>query len=128
MSRKKLEVVKLNIEKEKITLEEEQTKSIRFWKKYGKLLFLILLILSLAVLITSVIVTISNLSTSEHPFIKEVSIDTEFKDLNITIDPSFALTDETAKNTFTNSGIFKTNGEVFLVKTVSKSKYTIKFL
>ena len=127
MSNKKLEVVELNKEKDKIVLEEEQSRGILFWKKYGKLLFLILFILSLAILITSVVVTISNLSNSGHPFIKEVSIDAEFKDLNVTIDPLFALTDETAKNSFTNSGVFKSNGEVLLVKTVKKGKYTIKF-
>ena len=127
MSKKKLEVVELNKEKEKIVLEEEQSRWILFWKKYGKLLFLILLILSLAVLITSVIVTISNLKTSDIPFIKEVSIDADLNDVNVTIDPSFALTDETAKNSFTNSGIFKSKGEILLVKKVEHSRYTIKF-
>ena len=60
-------------------------------------------ILSLATLITGIILTISNLSSSDSPIIKEVSIDVDFRDVNIAIDPSFALTDDTAKNSFTNS-------------------------
>lgn len=127
MSKKRLEVVELNKEKEKIVLEQEESAWIIFWKKYGKLIFLILLILSLAFFITGIIITISNLSSSDKPIIKEVSIDADISDANVTIDPSLALTDETAKNSFTNSGIFKSNGEVLLVKTVEHSQYTIKF-
>ena len=127
MSKKKLEVVELNKEEEKIVLEEEQSRWILFWKRNGKLIFLILLILSMATILTSLIVTISNLSSSETPYIKKVSIDTELNDINVTIDPSYALTDKTAQNAFNNDNIFKTNGEVLLVKVVKHGKYTIKF-
>jgi len=127
MSKKKLEVVELNKKEEKIILEEEQSRFILFWKKNGKLIFLILLILAIATLLTSLIVTISNLSSTETPFIKEVSIDVDLNDINVTLDPSYSLTDKTAQDSFKNNSIFKTNGEVLLVKIVEHSKYTIKF-
>ena len=61
MSKRKLEVVELNKKEEKIILEEEQSRWALFWKKYNRLIFLILLILSLALTITSVIITIITL-------------------------------------------------------------------
>ena len=127
MSKRKLEVVELNKKEEKIILEEEQSRWTLFCKKYNRLIFLILLILSLALTITSIIITISNLSISDKPTIKEVSIDLDINNSGIIIDPSSSLTDETAKNTFNSNGDFKTSGEVLLVKTVKHSKYTIKF-
>ena len=127
MSKKKLEIVELNKKEEKIILEEEQSRWILFWKQNNRLIFLILLILSLAITITSVIVTISNLSISDKPTIKEVSIDLDINNAGIIIDPSASLTDETAKNTFNTNSTFKNNGEVLLVKIVKHSNYTIKF-
>lgn len=127
MSKKKLEVVELNKKEEKIVLEEKQSSWIIFWKRNGKLIFLILLILAIAILSTAMIVTISNLSSSDKYYIKEVSIDSDLNNIDVTLDPSFSLTDETAKNTFNNNGIFKSSGEILLVKTVEHGKYTIKF-
>lgn len=127
MSKKKLEVVELNKKEEKIILEQEQSWWILLWKKYGKLIFLILLILALLVLITSIFIAVSNLSSSDTPTIKEVSIDIDLNNVNVTVDPSAPLTDETAKNTFKKTGIFKTDGEVLLVKTVETGEFTIKF-
>jgi len=100
-----------------------------FWKKYNKLLLIILLIISLTILGVSLFITISNLSTSDKIIIKEVSIDTnlELDASDVTANPSIPLTDETAQNIFKNSTVFKSKGEVLLVKTVSKKGYIIKF-
>lgn len=127
MSKKKLEVVELNKKEEQIILEEKQTPWFIFWKKYGKLIFLTSLILSLTVLIVSIFITVSNLSTSVTPIIKEVSIDSDLTDASVTVDPSVALTDETAKNAFNQNNIFKSSGEVLVVKTIETGKYTLKF-
>ena len=127
MSKKKLEVVELNKKEEKIILEEKQSAWVLFWKKYGKLIFLIGLILSLTIVLISLFVTISNLNLSVKPIIKEVSIDVELNDDSVIIDQSGALTEETAKNTFNSMAVFKTNGEVLLVKTIETSQYILKF-
>lgn len=127
MSRKKLEVVELNKKEEKIILEEKQTPWVLFWKKYGKLIYLITLILSLAILIISLFVTVSNLGISEKPIYKEVSIDANLNDAVVAIDPGMSLTTQTAKDTFANSGKFKSSGEVLLVKTVETGQYILKF-
>lgn len=127
MSKKKLKVVELNKQEEKIILEQKQSTWILFWKKYGKLIFLTSLILSLTILIVSIIITIFNLSLSDTPTIKNVSVDVDINDANITIDPSIPITEETAKRLFNKNNIFKNDGEVFVVKTVESGKYTIKF-
>ena len=70
MPKKKLEVVELNKKEEQIILEEPLSTWKLFWKKNGKLIYLITLILSLAILFISLIITISNFGTSEKPIIK----------------------------------------------------------
>ena len=127
MPKKKLEVVELNKKEEKIILEEQQSAWTLFWKKYGKLIFLIGLILSLTIVLISLIITISNLNASKKPIIKEVSIDVELNDDSVTVDQSGALTEETAKNTFNSMAVFKTSGEVLLVKTIETRQYILKF-
>ena len=129
MLKKKLEVVELNKKEEKIVLEEKQSPLLIFWRKHQLIIFLTSLILSVTVLIISIFLTISNLSSADKPTIKEVSIDTDLNltSSNITVDPSMPITDETAKNIFTNNNKFKNKGEVLLVKTVEKGQYTIKF-
>lgn len=129
MKRKKLEVVELNKKEEKILIEQHQSRFVRFWKKYNKLFLIILLILALAILITGIVVTISNLSKSEKITIKEVSIDTDLTitTADVTTDPSAPITEETAKKIFKNNGKFKNSGEVLLVKTVTKGEFIIKF-
>lgn len=125
--KRKLEIVELNKKEEKIVVKEHPTICQKFWKKYNKLFLLILLILSLALLATGIIMTISNLSSSEKLIIKEASIDTDLDVSSSDVTANVSLTDETAKNIFKNSGVFKRSGEVLLVKTVSKGKYIIKF-
>lgn len=127
MLKKKLKVVELNKKKEKIVLEQEQSNLVLFWKKYNKLIFIILLILSLAILGTSILVSIFNLSISSQPIIKNISVDTDLGDVSIKLDSSSIVTDETAKNTFNNTGVFKTSGEVLFVKKVETGRYTIMF-
>ena len=107
MKRKKLEVVELNKKEEQILIEEHQSRLVIFWKKHNKLFLLILLILSLAVLVTSVVVTLSNVSKSEKLIIKEVSIDTDLSvtTADVTTDPSAPITEETAKKIFQNTHI-----------------------
>lgn len=129
MKRKKLEVVELNKKEEQILIEQHQHPFIKFWKKHNKLFLLILLILALASLITGIVVTLLNLSNSDELIIKEVSIDTDLTIgvSEITMDISSPLSEETAKKLFQNKGKFKSNGEVLLVKTVSKGQFIIKF-
>lgn len=127
MPKKKLEVVELDKEKEKIVLEENLSHWAIFWKKYGIRLCLTTLIVSLLILLIIIFMTISNLNTSDKPIIKEVSIDVNLSDASISLDQSTSLTNETAKNTFLNSGKFKSKGEVLLVKTIETGSYTLKF-
>ena len=102
MPKKKLEVVELNKDEEKIVLFEEQSKWRKFFKKYNKLVLLIMFILSISLLITGVLVYVSNLSSSDKMIIKEVSIDTDLNITNadVTADASTSMTDGTAKKVF----------------------------
>ena len=127
MTKKKIEVVELDKENEKIVLEVQQSAWTLFWKKYNKLFLIILLILSVTVLSTALIITISGLSSSEKMVIKQVSIDTDLSVSNSDVTANVSLTDETAKNMFKNGNIFKSSGEVLLVKTVHHKQYIIKF-
>ena len=127
MSKKKLEVVELNKEQEKIVLAEKQSPWLIFWKKNGLKIFLTGLFISLMFLIVSIFITVSNLSTSDKPTIKEVSIDSDLSDANVKIDTSMPLTENTAENLFTKKGDFKKNGEVLLVKQKETGTYILKF-
>lgn len=127
MPKKKLEVVELNKEEEKIVLEEEQSRWALFWKKYGRLIYLISLIISLSIVFISLFVTIFNLNTSDKPIIKEISIDSDLTNAVVTLSPSGSLTNETAKDIFDSQKIHKTTGEVILVKTIETSTYILNF-
>lgn len=127
MLKKKIEVVELDKKKDKIVLEEKQSPFILFLQKHRLLIFITSLIISFTVLMVSLFITISNLSTSDTPTIKEVSIDTDLTDANIVIDSSASLTEETAKNVFENNNVFKQSGEILLVKIIETSEYTLKF-
>lgn len=127
MMKKKLEVVELNKQDKNIIIKEHPNAWKKFWKKYNKIFLPILFILSIAILTTSLIITISNISTSDKLIIKEASIDTDLDVTSADVTATTPLTDETAKEIFKNSGTFKRSGEVLLVKTVSKGKYIIKF-
>ena len=127
MPKRKLEVVELNKKEDKIILEEEQSRSALFWKKYGKLIYLISLITSISILLISLFVTIFNLNTSDKPIIKEISIDSDLSNAVVTLDPSSSLTNDTASDIFKNQNIFKTSGEVLLVKTIETDTYILNF-
>ena len=125
MPRKKIEVVELNKKEEQIILEEKQSRWTLFWKKYGKLIYLITMILSLTILLVSFFITIASLNTSEKPYIKEVSIDSDLSNSVIAINPGESLTNQDAQDKF--NSIYKTNGEILLVKTIETNYYTLKF-
>lgn len=127
MSKKKLEVVELNKKEEKIVLEQKQSNLMLLWKRYNKLIILILFILSLTVLLTSFIATVFNLSESSGPYIKNVSIDSNLGKMDVVLDSSYIITDYTAMNSFNNNNIFKSSGEILLVKKVETGSYVIKF-
>ena len=126
MSRKKIEVVELNKKEDKIVLEEGQSAFILFWRRYQKIIFLILLLLSLLLLSLSMYLFTKNLQKSEEMVIKKVSVTTTLDDLSI-IDANRFMDDNSARDDFLRNGIFKRNGEVLLVKTVEHSSFIIKF-
>lgn len=127
MPNKKLEVVEINKQEDKVVLKEKESKLLLFWKRYNKLIIIILFILSLAILLTSFIAAIFNLSVSSQPIIKDVSIDSDLEDMSIVLDSSTIITDDTAVNSFYNTRVFKGNGEVLLVKKIETGSYILKF-
>ena len=84
--------------------------------------------MSLTLLVLGIFISVSVLSDSSEIVIKEVSIDTDIDVNNLDVTSSLnIMSDEMAKKMFQNSSSFKKNGEVLLVKTVSKGKYIINF-
>lgn len=128
MSKKKIEVVELNKKEEKIILEEKQSPLIIFWRRHRLLIFLTLLILSLTILGVSIMLFVKNAGSSENPTIKEVSIETSLDEYQANVVAgNNSITEETAKNAFLKNNLFKSDGEVILVKTVEHSRFTIKY-
>jgi len=128
MPNKKIEVVELNKPEETIILEKKISPIILFFRKYRKLIFLILLILSLLILFGGIFLAVKNLSESVDPTITQ--IDTNIENLETTeinIQGNFSLTDESAENTFKNAGKFKHQGVVIITKTVTAGSYEIKY-
>ena len=126
MPRKKVEVVELNKKEEKILLEKKKSPLILFWRRHSLLIFLTCLILTLTILGVSIMLTIKYMNRNEQPTVKETSVDISLKDYQVTIGNN-ALTDDSAKDRFLNNSVFKSSGEVLLVKKVENSRYTIKF-
>ena len=129
MPNKKVNFVDINKEENKIILERQPSVWLSFLKKYNKLFLAILAIITLSVSVTSFILLMSSVDTSEKVVIKEVSIDTDLNigTADVTANSYVVMTDETAKKAFKNNAVFKTEGVVLLVKTVSKKQYTIYF-
>jgi len=128
MLKKKLEVVELNKEKEKIVLEEKQSSFALFWKKHGCLVFLTVLILSLTILISGIYLLLTNILESKQPTINKVSVDTSLTEYKANISAgNNSFTEEDAKNAFLNNKKFKGSGEVLLEKTVEHNAFTIKY-
>lgn len=128
MSKKKLEIIKLDKKNKKILFWERPSKFSSFLKKYNKMFLLIMLILSLTLLTLGIFISVSVLPDSSDLVIREVSIDTDIDIDNLDVTSSLnIMSDEMAKKMFQNSSSFKKNGEVLLVKTVSKGKYIINF-
>lgn len=128
MSKKKLEIIKLDKKHKKILFFERPSKFSSFLKKYNKMFLLLMLIISLTLLTVGIFLATSILSESSKLVIKEVSIDTDIDVDNSDVTSSMnIMSDEMAKKMFQASSNFKKNGEVLLVKTVSKGKYIINF-
>lgn len=128
MTKKKLNVVEFDQEEKEIVLEENQSRYLAFLRKYRKVIFFILLLLSLSVLGISSYLLLNNVGRNEKPNISGVALDSSLTDLNSTITGGqVPITDETAKNMFLNNSLFKTSGETILVKTVNASSYIVKY-
>jgi len=128
MPHKKIEVVELNKPEETIILEEKKSPLVIFLKKHRGLIISILLIIAFLVLITGLFLTMKNLGESLDPTITQ--IDTNLENLettDINITGNYSLTEKTAENIFRNSGKFKSEGSVLLVKTVTSGSYEIKY-
>ena len=127
MFKKKMEVVELNKEKEKIVLEEKHSLLILFFKEHR---FLILLALFLTALITFIIgsfLLIKNFQVNEEPTIKEAHLHSNLTDYNHNVYTGLPITSTSAQDKFLNSGDFKAKGEVLTVKVVESNNYVIKF-
>ena len=126
MPKKKIEVLELNKKEEEILLAENQSPLAIFWHRHGVLIFLTMLILSLTIVGVSVMLTVKNMDISIEPHIKETSIDISLSNFAVTVGMD-ALTEETAQNSFLNSGLFAKSGEVLLVNTKVINGFTIKY-
>ena len=127
MPKKKIEVVELNKKEEQIVLEETSSALVLFWRRHGSLLFSLLLTLSLLIFGVSLFLFIKNLNQSVDPIIKEVSVDISLTDMDTILGSDNAMTDESAKNAFANTGFFQNKGEVLLVKKVEGKDFTLKY-
>ena len=107
MTKKKIEMVDVNKENHEIVLKENPSAWKKFWKKYNKLFLLILLILSITIFVSGIILSISNLSSSEKLIIKEVSVDTDLDVNSDDVTVNVPLSDETAKKIFMSDALFK---------------------
>lgn len=128
MPNKKIEVIELNKPEETIILEKKTSPIILFFRKYGKVFFLILLILSLLMLIGGIFLAVKNLGESLDPTITQIDTNIEhLETTDINISGNYSLTDETAEKTFKNSGKFKHQGVVIITKTISNDTFEIKY-
>ena len=126
MPKKKIEVVELNKKEDEIVLEEEQSALILFWRRYGKLISLILLFLSLIIASLSIFLIMKNIKKSEEMVIREVKIETSLDSLNF-INANHSYDDDDARRSFNKNNVFKSKGEVLLINTAESSKYIIKY-
>lgn len=126
MPKKKLEVVELNKKEEEIVLEEEQSAFILFWRRYGRAISLMLLLLSIIIASVSIYFVMKNIKKSEEMVIKEVSVLTSLDSLDF-VDANHSFDDDDARRGFNLNSAFKSKGEVLLLKTVEHSKFTLKF-
>lgn len=128
MPRKKIEVVELNKEKEKIVLEEKSSTLALFFKKNGYYIFMSILLLSLVSLIVGLFIFFKNLSLSIDGSIANVELNiSELESSFVDIYGDMSMTDTGAENHFNRTGIFKTSGEAIFIKKVTAGGYTIKY-
>ena len=100
MAKKKLEVVELNKEKEKIVLEEKNSPLIIFFKKHRWLILFILLLLSLIFLGISTYIFLDNIGKSQQPTIENAEIETTLDKVNTISGGNIPITEEYAAKLF----------------------------
>ena len=128
MSKKKIELIKIDKKNKNIIFRKESSKFSSFFSKYNKTFLLLTLVISLTLLTAGVFVATSYVPESSDMVIKEVSIDTDIDVTSKDVTSSISImSDEYAKAMFQNISSFKKNGEALLVKSVSKGKYIINF-
>lgn len=127
MSKKKLEVVELNKKEEKIVLEEKQKPIVSFWRLHRFNIIVAMLLIGLIVFITGSFIFISNIYKNPEPNIEKISVDTSLDKLNRYITNGAPISEESAKDKFLNTGVFKPSGEVLLLRKYETGKYLIKY-
>ena len=128
MSKKKIDLIKIDKKNKNILFMQRPSKFSVFFKRYNKIFLFLALILSLTTLVVGILLVSTVFLESSKVVIKETSLYTDIdvtdEDVTSSID---IMSDEMAKKMFLESSSFGKSGEVLLVKTVSKGKYIINF-
>lgn len=128
MSKKKIDLIKIDKKNKNILFMQRPSKFSVFFKRYNKIFLFLALILSLTTLVVGILSVSTVFLESSKVVIKEASLYTDIdvtdEDVTSSID---IMSDEMAKKMFLESSSFGKSGEALLVKTVSKGKYIINF-
>ena len=129
MSKKKYDVVELNKKENKILLEKKQNMFILFLKKMGPLFSILLLLIGIGLVSVSLMLVTKKLLVSEEPNIKDAKITVKFLDdiSDVTMKNITPIPENTAVNSFKNSNVFASNGEILIYKKVEASSYIIYY-
>ena len=129
MSKKKYDVVELNKKENKILLEKKQNMFILFLNKMGPLFSILLLLIGIGLVSLSLMLVTKKLLVSEEPNIKDAKITVKFLDdiSDVTMKNITPIPENTAVNSFKNSNVFASNGEILLYKKVEASSYIIYY-
>lgn len=129
MSKKKYDVVELNKKENKILLEKKQNMFILFLKKMGPLFSILLLLIGIGLVSLSLMLVTKKLLVSEEPNIKDAKITVKFLDdiSDVTMKNITPIPENTAVNSFKNSNVFASNGEILIYKKVEASSYIIYY-
>lgn len=129
MSKKKYDVVELNKKENKILLEKKQNMFILFLNKMGPLFSILLLLIGIGLVSLSLMLIVKKLLMSEEPNIKDAKITVKFLDdiSDVTMKNITPIPENTAVNSFKNSNVFASNGEILIYKKVEASSYIIYY-
>ena len=129
MSKKKYDVVELNKKENKILLEKKQNMFILFLNKMGPLFSILLLLIGIGLVSLSLMLVTKKLLVSEEPNIKDAKITVKFLDdiSDVTMKNITPIPENTAVNSFKNSNVFASNGEILIYKKVEASSYIIYY-